>query len=207
MAFNVACLPPLNLSPVAPDRPVATQSGESHACFSFRKSASPSGRARRSVRVVAEQCRVRGARCRRVGRGHRGGAARPAAHQTGRFSEFDAAGALLFDANVPSNWDTYRAYLFVWHATPDTKPTASAQRNADGSVTVHAIWNGATDVARWIVLTGEHANLLWPSASADWNGLDTTVTLKTKARELVLVAQSRDGRLLARSAAIAIASP
>jgi hypothetical protein len=126
---------------------------------------------------------------------------------TGRFSEFDAAGALLFDANVPSNWDTYRAYRFVWHATPDTKPTASAQRNADGSVTVHAIWNGATDVARWIVLTGEHANLLWPSASADWNGLDTTVTLKTKARELAVVAQSRDGRLLARSAAIAIASP
>ena len=127
---------------------------------------------------------------------------------TGRFSEFDAAGKLLFDANVPANgWDTYRAYRFVWHATPDTKPTATAQRNADGSVTVHAIWNGATDVAHWIVLAGDHANLLWPSAAADWNGLDTTITLNTKARQLVVVAQARDGRLLARSATVALAAP
>lgn len=124
---------------------------------------------------------------------------------TGRFSEFDAAGQLLFDANVAGDgWDTYRAYRFVWHATPVTKPVATAQRNADGSVTVHAIWNGATDVARWVVVAGNQPNLLWPAASAAWNGLDTTLTLDTEASELAVVAQARDGRLLARSAAIAI---
>jgi hypothetical protein len=127
---------------------------------------------------------------------------------TGRFSEFDAAGNLLFDANVPSGgWDTYRAYRFVWHATPDTHPTATAERNADGSITVHAIWNGATDVAHWIVLAGNQANLLWPSASADWNGLDTAITLSTHARELAVVAQARDGRLLGRSGAVTVAAP
>ena len=73
---------------------------------------------------------------------------------TGRFSEFDADGNLLFDATVPTTggWDDYRAYRFVWHGTPDTSPTATVQKNADGSVTVHAIWNGATEVSRWIVI-------------------------------------------------------
>ena len=36
---------------------------------------------------------------------------------TGRFSEFDADGNLLFDATVPTTggWDDYRAYRFAWH--------------------------------------------------------------------------------------------
>jgi hypothetical protein len=126
---------------------------------------------------------------------------------TGRFSEFDANGDLLFDANVPSGWDTYRAYRFAWHATPDTLPTATAERNADGSVTVHAIWNGATEVAHWIVLSGQRHGTLWPAGSAAWDGLDTTITLHGGAREVAVVAQARDGRLLARSADIVVGSP
>jgi len=70
----------------------------------------------------------------------------------GRFSEFDSGGHLIFDAAVPAGNDTYRAYRFVWHGDPSTKPTATAQREADGSTMVHAIWNGATDVFRWDVL-------------------------------------------------------
>jgi Arylsulfotransferase (ASST) len=127
---------------------------------------------------------------------------------TGRFSEFDADGTLLFDATVPTTggWDDYRAYRFVWHATPDTKPTATAQKNADGSVTVHAIWNGATDVARWIVVAGKHPSSLWPVGSADWNGLDTAITLTSGASEFQVLAQARDGRVLARSATVAVSS-
>ncbi|HTQ06072.1 MAG TPA: arylsulfotransferase family protein [Polyangiaceae bacterium] len=128
---------------------------------------------------------------------------------TGRFSEFDAAGNLLFDANVPSTggWDTYRAYRFVWHATPDTRPTATASRNADGSVTVHAIWNGATDVAHWIVLAGKDQRSLWPIASTAWKGLDTSLGVSTKDARVAVVALARDGRLLGRSADVAITTP
>jgi len=75
---------------------------------------------------------------------------------TGRFSEFDPSGNLLFDASVPPGYDTYRAYRHVWHARPDRSPTATAQRNGDGTTTVHAVWNGATDVARWVVVAGAH---------------------------------------------------
>jgi len=118
---------------------------------------------------------------------------------TGRFSEFDASGSLLFDASVPASWDTYRAYRSSWHATPDSSPTASAKRNADGTVTVHAIWNGATEVARWIVIGGEHASALWPLGSGEWNGLDTSITLQSDAQHVAVVAQDAHGRLIGRS--------
>jgi hypothetical protein len=118
---------------------------------------------------------------------------------TGRFSEFDDSGALLFDASVPASWDTYRAYRSSWHAAPDGSPTASAKRNAVGSVTVHAIWNGATEVARWIVIGGERASALWPLGSTEWNGLDTSITLQSDAQHVAVIAQDAHGRLLGRS--------
>jgi hypothetical protein len=123
---------------------------------------------------------------------------------TGRFSEFDRSGNLLFDATVPTTggWDTYRAYRFVWHATPDSKPTATAQKNEDGTVTIHAVWNGATDVARWIVVAGKGHGGLWPAGSGDWNGLDTAITVTSDASQFQVIAQGRDGRVLARSATV-----
>jgi hypothetical protein len=124
---------------------------------------------------------------------------------TGRFSEFDAAGKLIFDGSVPTGWDTYRAYRNVWHATPAGAPTASAQRNADGSVTVHAIWNGATEVARWIVVGGARPGALWPLGSASWNGLDTSVALTTDATQVAVVAEDAAGRQLGRSSPVAVA--
>jgi hypothetical protein len=123
---------------------------------------------------------------------------------TGRVSEFDRAGRLLFDASVPAGWDTYRAYRNVWHAAPDSRPTASAQRNADGSTTVHAIWNGATEVTRWIVVGGARPASLWPLGSAAWNGLDTAVTLTTEAEHVAVVAEDAGGRLIGRSLPVAV---
>ncbi|HLK92633.1 MAG TPA: arylsulfotransferase family protein [Polyangia bacterium] len=123
---------------------------------------------------------------------------------TGRFSEFDAAGSLLFDASVPTGWDTYRAYRNSWHATPAAAPTATARRNADGSITVHAIWNGATDVVRWIVIGGERPSALWPLGSGEWQGLDTAVTIQGDARQVAVVAQDAHGRLIGRSTATAV---
>jgi hypothetical protein len=119
--------------------------------------------------------------------------------QTGRVSEIDAGGNLLFDASVPPGDDTYRAYRFPWHAHLTTPPTATAVRNGDGTITVHAIWNGATDVARWFVIGGARPEALWPLGFADWNGLDTTITITSDARQVAVVAQDDDGRLVGRS--------
>jgi hypothetical protein len=118
---------------------------------------------------------------------------------TGRFSEFDGRGNILFDASVPAGYDTYRAYRHVWHAQPDTLPTATAQRNGDGTTTVHAIWNGATEVVRWYVVGGPNPHALWPLGTADWNGLDTAIKLTTDAHHVAVVAQDAHGRLIGRS--------
>ena len=67
--------------------------------------------------------------------------------------------------------------------------------NADGTVTVHAIWNGATEVARWIVIGGERASALWPLGGVEWNGLDTSITLQTDAQHVAMVAQDAHVKL------------
>jgi hypothetical protein len=124
--------------------------------------------------------------------------------QTGRFSEFNEEGDLLFDASVPDGYDTYRAYRAPWHAQPDVPPTATATRSTDGSVTIHAIWNGATDIARWIVIGGSSPASLWPVGTADWNGLDTTIQLSTDAKRIAVVARLTDGRLVGRSSTVTV---
>jgi hypothetical protein len=125
--------------------------------------------------------------------------------QTGRFSELDGSGNLLFDASVPASWDNYRAYRHEWHARPAAAPTATVARNADGTLTVHAIWNGATDVARWLVV-GDYRRYAWPLGTADWNGLDTSIQLTTGAAEISVVAVDRAGHVLGRSAPVATGS-
>src|SRR5206468_11019383 len=97
--------------------------------------------------------------------------------QTGRVSEFDQQGGLVFDATVPAGFDTYRAYRAPWEGHPDTSPAATAEPGDGGTTTVHAIWNGATDVADWRVLAGPDTASLAPVATAAWNGLDTRIEL------------------------------
>jgi hypothetical protein len=114
-------------------------------------------------------------------------------------SEFDLDGNLLFDATLPSGYDSYRAYRADWVGQPDTNPTATAQRNNDGTTTVHAIWNGATEVAHWRVLVGSDESSLSGADTAPWNGLDTTITVDTQAPEIAIEALDPRGRVIGSS--------
>jgi hypothetical protein len=118
---------------------------------------------------------------------------------TGRISEFDANGNLLFDASVPTGYDTYRAYRFEWHGRPATRPTGTLAQG-EGSAVVHAIWNGATDVARWVVLGGDAKGPLFPIATAPWNGLDTSIPVKTAPARVEVLALDVFGRIIGKSA-------
>src|SRR6185295_2754763 len=122
----------------------------------------------------------------------------------GRFSEFDAAGNLLWDGQVPSGYDTYRAYRSDWVGDPDTDPTATAERTGPHQVSVRAIWNGATEVARWEVLADTHRRNLKPAGSAPWNGLSTELTAHTSASYVELIALDRRGRPIGRSQSVRV---
>ena len=129
----------------------------------------------------------------------------------GRFSEFDPHGQLVFDASVPSGYDTYRAYRFGWRGEPGTPPAATAQRQSHGQTIVHAIWNGATEVARWDVLDasgrageGEGDERRPCVGSAAWNGLDTTIVIDRSLTSVRAIARDRAGRELGRSSVTAV---
>jgi len=117
--------------------------------------------------------------------------------QPGRISELDDAGRLLFDAQLPTGYDTYRAYRFRWVGTPAPPPSAVVE----GSV-VHAVWNGATQVRRWVVLGQRHpgARRLHPIAHAPWNGLDTPIAIPAGTARVEVVALGARGEVLGRSA-------
>ena len=59
------------------------------------------------------------------------------------FTEYDAAGHVLFDATLGPGVQDYRTYLAPWSGQPKTLPALAAQppaRRRD----VEASWNGAT---------------------------------------------------------------
>ena len=122
----------------------------------------------------------------------------------GRFSEFDSGGNLLWDGQVPAGYDTYRAYRSPWVGEPDTDPTAEATSSGGGNVTVNAIWNGATEVDRWVVLAGSHRWDLRPAGSADWDGLDTTIVAHTHSPYVEVVALDDHGHAIGRSQAVQV---
>lgn len=119
--------------------------------------------------------------------------------QLGRVSEFDPQGKLLFDATLPGGNDTYRGYRFEWSGQPNTLPIARARHARRRKTTVHAIWNGATDIARWRILAGRTATRLRPLQTVAWNGLDTTVKIPGRPKEVEVVALDARGSVVATS--------
>jgi hypothetical protein len=117
----------------------------------------------------------------------------------GRVSELDSAGNLLWDGQVPAGYDSYRGYRSQWVGTPDTDPTAEADRVDKHQVRVEAIWNGATEVDRWLVLSGKHRGGLHPVGIADWDGLATATTVRTRDPYVEIVALDDHGRPIGRS--------
>jgi len=120
---------------------------------------------------------------------------------SGRLSEFDSQNGFLFDALLPGA-QTYRAYRFAWSGRPATRPTATGRHHGRGKKrksTVHAIWNGATSVARWRILAGRSARHLRAVRTVSWNGLDTQATIPGAPREVVVAALDRSGHVVGRS--------
>jgi hypothetical protein len=124
--------------------------------------------------------------------------------QLPRFSEFDDRNNLIFDASLPAGYNSYRAWRYEWVGEPDTRPIATAQLTSEGNTVVHAVWNGATEVARWEVIDGsgdgDHdRDDRHRVGSADWNGLNTAIQVDEPLTSVVVVAKNREGRTLGRS--------
>ncbi|HEX4009541.1 MAG TPA: arylsulfotransferase family protein [Solirubrobacteraceae bacterium] len=113
-------------------------------------------------------------------------------------TEFDPAGATVFDARFVGATDTYRAYRFAWSGTPVTQPAAKLTTSA-GHATVCASWNGTTSTARWRVLAGPSASSLRPAATVAKSGFETAIPLPAAAADVEVQALDAHGNVLATS--------
>jgi hypothetical protein len=73
-------------------------------------------------------------------------------------------------------------------------------------VGVDQVYDASYRLMAWIVEAGGQSHLLWPAGATDWSGLDTTIHLTPAATHVVVVAEDREGRLVARSAPVVVAS-
>ncbi|HEY5044241.1 MAG TPA: arylsulfotransferase family protein [Solirubrobacteraceae bacterium] len=96
------------------------------------------------------------------------------------FSEYNAAGQLLFDGHMHGSYQSYRTYRFPWTGSPTNTPAIAAvagstKAGGRGPITVYASWNGATQVASWRVFAGPSTRQLAPVATAARTGFETAI--------------------------------
>ena len=95
------------------------------------------------------------------------------------FSEFAEDGELLFSARLPAEVESYRAFRLPWTGRPDTLPALAATPAPEGGVTLHASWNGATEVRTWEVLAGPTVGALEPVGTVPRTGFETAIAVRT----------------------------
>ena len=116
------------------------------------------------------------------------------------FSEFNEQCELVFDGRFVGNNSSYRAYRFPWIGTPTTLP--SVKTSATGSSTnVYVSWNGATQVASWLVLAGASEDALRAVTTAPKQGFETQIAIPAQPFVQVQALDSA-GRALATSSVV-----
>jgi hypothetical protein len=118
------------------------------------------------------------------------------------FTEFTAAGQMVFDAHLPAPAQVYRSFRFEWSAVPAAVPSI-ALKTAGAATTVYASWNGATGVRGWRVLAGATPVTLATVAEVPSRGFETAVTVPSAAPVFAVQALGASGEALASSHAIA----
>jgi len=69
---------------------------------------------------------------------------------------------------------------------------------------VHAVWNGATEVAKWTVLAGRAKTPLTSIGSAPKSGFETAIAVRAKGPYFAVEARDANGRSLSRSLPVKI---
>ena len=119
-------------------------------------------------------------------------------------SEDDASGRPDFDARFDYRSATYRAYRFVWAGQPQSAPSVVVGPGPSGQANVYASWNGATDVARWVVLGSSASGGLRPIASHAPTGFETRLPISARIGRVAVEALDAHGTRLAISRVVSV---
>lgn len=119
------------------------------------------------------------------------------------FTEFGADGTALLDGRLAgTDAQSYRAFRSAWTATPAEPPAIALERQAAG-MTLFVTWNGATEVAHWLVLGGARPTGLAPMGKAAKAGFETVIDVPGHAAYVAVAALDVHGRSIGRSATVA----
>ena len=122
------------------------------------------------------------------------------------FSEFSSTGTLLFDASLPSGYESYRTLRFRWNATPATPPALAVSAAPGGRGVAYASWNGATGVASWELLEGSSTSNLVRVAIVRRESFETAMALGPRRATRYVEVRALDftGAVLGSSATVAL---
>lgn len=111
-------------------------------------------------------------------------------------SEFNPKGDLIADYRFPTNDQSYRAFRYPWTGTPSTPPSVVIAPDQIGGYALHVSWNGATEVARWQVLSGSTATSLEPIALVPKSGFETAITVHPNGSFVAVAGLDSTGKRL-----------
>lgn len=120
-------------------------------------------------------------------------------------SEHDPDGSLVMEAVLKTDWlGTYRSYKFPFLGNPIEPPVAHAQAystpNNATVTTVHASWNGATNVTRWnLYRTVANGQINILVATAERLGFETVLSYGGYASYVIVEAVNQNGTVLGRT--------
>jgi hypothetical protein len=119
------------------------------------------------------------------------------------YSEFTSDGRLVYDARLPGPDESYRAFRATWTGRPTSRPSVAVRPGANRATTVHASWNGATEVSSWRVLAGSTSTALSPvTPTTPRTGFETTISTKSPGQYFAVQALDASGRVIATSRAV-----
>ncbi len=122
-------------------------------------------------------------------------------------TEFDASGAVRVDLRIGTSSDqkSYRSFRQAWSGRPASDPAVAVSRNrSSGRATAYVSWNGATEVAHWWVHAGPRRSDLRRVGVTPRRGFETAINLGTSEGYVALTALDAHGRVLGRSAVVAV---
>jgi hypothetical protein len=114
-------------------------------------------------------------------------------------SELSSDGELLFDASLPPESNSYRAFRFPWSGHPSDQPAVAAERTSEDKVKVYASWNGATEVTTWVVLGGLSPDRMRSLGSVPRDGFETAIAVHATEPYVGVRAKGHSGRVLGTS--------
>jgi len=113
-------------------------------------------------------------------------------------SELTPDGALAVDAVLPPGQQSYRSFRLPWAGAPRHAPAIAARpHRMIGTSTLYVSWNGATDVAGWLVSAGPRPDELATLATVPRTGFETAIPLGASRGHAMATALDSRGRQLA----------